>query len=146
MKHLQFFNERKFYTIKYNDNELSIDDLQNGQWSITDHLNPKIDKIFVALTAIKTNINVKGARVYSDDAEKIDLMYDILNRDMDNINRPIDDVSSNDIGTVDPIYSENDNNSNSEKLAFIRGAISKYGDYSNINKDQLIEYIEKIIG
>ncbi len=78
MKYLQTFNERKFYTVKYDNQELSIDDIQNGEWSLTDHLNPKLDKLIMALGDMKARVNTHGSRVYKDEALKIDQMCQIL--------------------------------------------------------------------
>jgi hypothetical protein len=82
MKYLQTFNERKFYTIKYDNQELSIDDINNGEWSLTDHLNPKIDKLIMALGDMKARVNTHGSKVYKDEAKKIDLMSQILDSDV----------------------------------------------------------------
>lgn len=82
MKHLQSFNERKFYTIKNNNQELTINDIKNGEWSLTDHLNPKIDSLINSLNDIKNRSNIKGAKVYTDEADKIDQMYKILHSEI----------------------------------------------------------------
>lgn len=97
MKHLQSFNEKKFFTVKYSDHELSIDDLQNGEWSITDYLNPKIDKIINILTDVKSRVNNKGSKIYSDEVDKIDQMYHILNYSDDTKSDPIEVMNSRDI-------------------------------------------------
>ncbi len=106
MKYLQTFNERTFYTIKYDNQELSIDDIKRGEWSLTDHLNPKLDKLILALGDMKARVNTKGTKVYKDEADKIDQMCQIL--DATCVEAPVEteaivDINIASVDEVEPV-------------------------------------------
>ena len=102
MKYLQTFNERKFYTIKYDNHDLTIDDIKRGEWSLKDHLDPKIAIMSNFLSDIRYRVNTKGSRVYSDEVDKIDQMYQIMSDLNTVVKDDIDQVSQS--GDIDENY------------------------------------------
>jgi hypothetical protein len=78
MKHLQKFNEKTFYTVQYAEQELNIDDIKDGEWSIADQLNPKIAQLDNFLHELKDRLNSKGSKIYKEEADKIEQMFKTL--------------------------------------------------------------------
>ena len=78
MKHLQSFQEQAFFTVKYQPQELNLADLQAGEWSLTDHLQPKVSQIIASLTDLQSRLNTTGVKISKEEVEKVEQIYALL--------------------------------------------------------------------